>query len=132
MDDGARLDDALGRGCGVAVDIVLEDQGAEGRAPALDGGLVLDGAGDALQRPEPPVGLHVAVLGLLGFRQSAVEMLHRKGVDLGLDGLGPGDQRAHQLDGRELARFEGSERLGGAEIAELGIRHDLPPVMVVS
>jgi len=28
----------------------------------------------------------------------ALEMLHRKGVDLGIDRLGPGDQRAHQLD----------------------------------
>jgi hypothetical protein len=49
MDDGAGLDDAFGRRCGVAIDIVLEDQGAEGGAPAVDGGLVLDGAGDALQ-----------------------------------------------------------------------------------
>src|SRR3546814_17459050 len=54
MHDGARPEDALRRRRGIGIDVVLEDQRAEGGALALDRRLVLDDDGNTLERPRAP------------------------------------------------------------------------------
>ena len=97
------------------------------RSRALERGLVLDRNGDALEGPEPPVGLHVAGLGGAGLLLGALEIGHGEGVDRRLDRLGPGDQRAHKLDRREPLRLEAGERFGRADVTKFRVRHVQAP-----
>ena len=105
---------------------VLVDRGApcEGKA---DGGLqVLEGDGEAVQRPDLLSSRHTPV-GLIGQGQALVVVqLRHDGVDLGIHPIDLFEVRRHHLARRELAGADETRQLASAheaEIAGLGRRY---------
>ena len=131
MHDRARLEQPADRGIGLIRNEVLVDQRPEGHALALDEGFVLDGDGQALQRPRPAVGLAVLLFGLLRLRQRPVIELQRKGVDLLLHLFRAVDHRLHEFHRRQRLGLEAGNGLGRRQIAKFKIGHQFPRFIVV-
>src|SRR5262249_60434645 len=94
--DGSGPQDALGRGVGHCVDMILQQQRALGCSATLERSLVLYGYRNSFEQARQ--ARRVSVLRLLGAIERLVEVAHGQGVDLWVDLLASRNDASHQFD----------------------------------
>src|SRR5690606_18968484 len=119
QDDGASLLDALGEGAVPMRGVVLERaHAAAGGGPAwLEVEQVLDGRGDAVQRPQLAARHHGGLGPLRGLTR-VLEAEVDEGVEAGIAGLDPRDERVHHLQRRQLPPPDARRQLERRDVGE--------------